>query len=158
MEPAIGSFASGSNGERIRMAQPHSQPGTEPAIRVMMMPRDTNGQGTIFGGVILSYLDQAGGIEARRIGGQRVVTVAMDSVEFKQPVFVGDVLSFYAEVVSVARTSARVKVLVEAERLQTPCKRVRVTSAEIVYVAIDENLRPVPFPKRQGTSSPNEMG
>ena len=76
-----------------------------PAIRVMMMPRDTNAHGTIFGGVILSYLDQAGAIEARRHCGDRVVTVAMNSVEFKQPVFVGDVLSFYAETVQIGRTS-----------------------------------------------------
>ncbi|MFQ5412030.1 MAG: acyl-CoA thioesterase, partial [Phycisphaerae bacterium] len=73
------------------------RPDTPPAIRVMMMPRDTNSHGTIFGGVILSYLDQAGAIEARKLGCTHVVTVAMDSVEFKQPVFVGDVLSFHAE-------------------------------------------------------------
>lgn len=138
------------------MLQSPSKPGTEPAIRVMMMPRDTNGLGTIFGGVILSYLDQAGGTEARKLGRVRVVTVAMDSVEFKQPVFVGDVLSFYAEVVSVDRTSVRVRVTVEAERFQPPCERVRVTSAEIVYVAIDENRRPVPFPKKQGDTSSNK--
>lgn len=122
-------------------------PGTqEPAIRVMMMPRDTNAHGTIFGGVILSYLDQAGAIEARKIGCQRVVTVAMDTIEFHQPVFVGDVLSLYTKVVHVGRTSARVRVEVVAERFEDPCgQHVSVTSAEIVYVAVDENRQPVPI-------------
>ena len=115
----------------------------EPAIRVMMMPRDTNAHGTIFGGVILSYLDQAGAIEARKQGCSRVVTVAMDRIEFKQPVFVGDVLSFYAQVTSVGRTSIHVRVSVEAERFDPPAVRVAVTSAEIVYVAVDENRRPL---------------
>jgi acyl-CoA thioesterase YciA len=124
--------------------------GVEPAIRVMMMPRDTNAQGTIFGGVILSHIDQAGAIAARRIGCQKVVTVAMDSIEFHEPVFVGDVLSFLAEVVRVGHTSIRVRVRVEAERFEPPCQRVAVTGAEIVYVAVDEHRRPVPVK----TSSP----
>src|SRR5262245_63159045 len=88
----------------------------DPAIRVMMMPRDVNAAGTIFGGVILSYIDQAGAIEARKHGGHLFVTRAMDQVEFKQPVFVGDVLSFCTETVSVGRTSIRVRVVVWAER------------------------------------------
>lgn len=116
----------------------------EPAIRVMMMPRDTNAQGTIFGGVILSYIDQAGAIEARKLGCQKVVTVAMDSIEFHEPVFVGDVLSFFAEVIRVGRTSIRVRVHVEAERFEPPCQRVTVTGAEIVYVAVDEHRKPTP--------------
>ncbi len=109
----------------------------------MMMPRDTNAHGTIFGGVILSYLDQAGAIEARKTGCSHVVTVAMDRVEFKQPVYVGDVLSFYTELVTVGRTSIRVRVSVEADRWDSPSRRVPVTSAEIVYVSVDENRRPV---------------
>lgn len=117
----------------------------EPAIRVLMMPRDTNAQGTIFGGVILSYIDQAGAVEARRIGCHRVVTVAMDSVDFKEPVFVGDVLSFRTETLKIGRTSVRVRVCVEAERAQPPCERVGVTTAEIVYVAVDEHRRPIPI-------------
>src|SRR5215813_12240304 len=96
----------------------------EPAIRVMMMPRDTNAQGTIFGGVILSYVDQAGAIEARKHGQTHVVTVAMDSVEFKQPVFVGDVLSFFAKTLHVGRTSVRVRVEVDAERWDQPTRRI----------------------------------
>lgn len=120
-----------------------SQP--EPVIRVMTMPRDTNAQGTIFGGVILSYLDQAGAIQARKLGCSRIVTVAMDSVEFKEPVFVGDVLSFRAQTISVGRTSARVKIMVEAERFEPPGRTVSVTEAVVVYVAIDENRQPTPF-------------
>ncbi len=119
----------------------------EPSIRVMMMPRDTNAHGTIFGGVILSYVDQAGAIEARRHGCAHVVTVAMDRVEFKQPVFVGDVLSFRTETIHLGRTSVRVRVHVEAERFEPPCERVDVTTAEVVFVAVGPDRRPLPFSK-----------
>lgn len=119
----------------------------EPSIRVMMMPRDTNAHGTIFGGVILSYVDQAGAIEARRHGCAHVVTVAMDRVEFKQPVFVGDVLSFRTETINLGRTSVRVRVHVEAERFEPPCERVDVTTAEVVFVAVGPDRRPLPFSK-----------
>lgn len=129
------------------------RPPTCPAIRVMMMPRDTNAHGTIFGGVLLSYLDQAGAIEARRQGGETLVTVAMDQVEFKQPVFVGDVLSFYAHTVKIGRTSIRVRVEVEAERWATPHAQVPVTAAELVYVSVDENRRPMPIVRAGGTSN-----
>ncbi|HVP12392.1 MAG TPA: acyl-CoA thioesterase [Phycisphaerae bacterium] len=120
------------------------EPHGEPAIRVMMMPRDTNPSGTIFGGVILSYIDQAGGIEAHKLSPHRLVTVAMDSVQFKEPVYVGDMLSFYAKVVSIGRTSVRIRVDVEATRYREPQVRVPVTTAEIIYVAVDENQRPIP--------------
>lgn len=124
----------------------------EPAIRVMMMPRDTNAHGTIFGGVILSYLDQAGAIEARKIGSiHRVVTVAMDKVEFKQPVFVGDVLSFYADAIAIGRTSVRIRVSVEAERFEPPCERISVTTADITYVAVGEDRKPVALKHQQPT-------
>ena len=125
------------------MADSSPRPYREPSIRVMMMPRDTNPSGTVFGGVILSYLDQAGGIEAHKISSHRLVTVAMDSVKFKQPVFVGDLLSYYTEVVSIGRTSVRIRVNVEATRYREPEVRVPVTTAEIVYVAVDENQRPI---------------
>lgn len=124
---------------------PNARSNDLPAIRVMMMPRDTNAHGTIFGGVLLSYVDQAGAIEARKLGCARVVTVAMDSVEFKHPVFVGDVLSFYTEVVRIGRTSARIRVTVVAERFEPPCENESVTTADLVYVAIDENRKPIPF-------------
>lgn len=132
-------------GDNVDMDKTAAERRPEPVIRVMMMPRDTNAHGTIFGGVILSYLDQAGAIQARKLGCNRIVTVAMDTVVFKEPVFVGDVLSFWAETVSVGRTSARVKIKVEAERFEPPGKIVSVTSAEVVFVAIDENRQPMPF-------------
>lgn len=119
----------------------------DPAIRVMMMPRDVNAAGTIFGGVILSYIDQAGAIEARKHGGHLYVTVAMDKVEFKQPVFVGDVLSFCTETLSIGRTSIRTRVTVWADRWQRTNGRVRVTQAEVVYVSVDDKRRPTPIPK-----------
>jgi acyl-CoA thioesterase YciA len=114
-----------------------------PAIRVMMMPRDTNAHGTIFGGVILSYIDQAGAVAARAETKNKFVTVAMNAVEFKQPVFVGDVLSFYATTVKRGRTSVTIQVNVEAERFDDPSKRVPVTAATLVYVAVDDDRRPI---------------
>ena len=113
---------------------------TDPAIRITMMPRDTNPQGTIFGGVILSYIDTAGAIEAHRHTRiDRFVTVAMREVIFLKPVFVGDLVSFYAETVRVGTTSITVRVTVEAERYGGTGERIQVTEAEVVYVALDEN-------------------
>src|SRR5687768_17702184 len=85
-----------------------------------MMPRDTNGHGTIFGGVILSYIDQAGAIEARRQGLQFMVTVSMDKVVFHEPVFVGDLVSFWTETLRIGNTSITTKVVVEAIRAGDP--------------------------------------
>ena len=110
------------------------------AIQVMMMPRDTNPQGTIFGGVILSYIDQAGAIGARheiiRAGGPPplLVSVAMNRVEWKQPVLVGDVVRFLARLVRIGHTSITMQVHVEAERGR---EVLQVTEAEVVYVGID---------------------
>ncbi|MBI3268836.1 MAG: acyl-CoA thioesterase [Planctomycetes bacterium] len=116
----------------------------DPALRVMLLPRDTNGAGTIFGGVILSQLDLAGAVAARKHAPtKRFVTVAMREVVFVQPVFVGDLVSFYATTVRVGRTSITVKVEVEAERAHSPGPPVRVTEAEVVYVAVDEEGRKV---------------
>jgi len=112
-----------------------------------MMPRDTNVHGTIFGGVILSQIDQAGAIACRACGVARVVTVSMKEVVFREPVYVGDVVSFYAEVVKVGTTSMTVKVVVEAERLRTPGPPVLVTDAEVVYVAVDEGGKKSPVPR-----------
>jgi acyl-CoA thioesterase YciA len=109
------------------------------AIRITMMPRDTNAHGTIFGGVILSYIDVAGGIEAvRHTGHDRFVTVAMKEVIFYQPVFVGDLVSFYATTTKLGNTSISIKVIVEAERFGSHGQSVRVTEAEVVYVAINQ--------------------
>src|SRR3974377_2461219 len=88
----------------------------EPAIRVVMMPRDINPMGTIFGGLILSYIDQAGAVEARKHSERNLVTVAMHEVKFIAPVFVGDLVSFYAETVRIGRTSITVRITVEARR------------------------------------------
>ncbi len=117
---------------------------SDPAIRIYMMPRDTNPQGTIFGGVILSYIDTAGAIEAHRHTRiDRFVTVAMQGVIFHKPVFVGDLVSFYAETVKVGRTSITVRVTVEAERYGGTGERIQVTEAEVVYVAVDENRKKI---------------
>jgi len=110
----------------------------DPAIRITLLPRDTNSRGTIFGGVILSYIDTAGAIQAHRhTNMERFVTVAMKEVIFHKPVFVGDLVSFYADVVRVGTTSITVRVIVEVERLGKS-ERVRVTEAEVTYVAVDE--------------------
>jgi acyl-CoA thioesterase YciA len=114
----------------------------EPAIRVVMMP---NAVGTIFGGVLLSYIDQAAFIGARKVAPHRYVSVAMDAIEFREPVFVGDVLSFYTELVRQGRTSLRIQVEVLAERFVNPGQRVKVTEAEVVMVAVDENRQPIPL-------------
>jgi acyl-CoA thioesterase YciA len=111
----------------------------DPAIRITMLPRDTNSQGTIFGGVILSYIDMAGAIEAHRhTGMDRFVTVAMREVIFHQPVFVGDLVSFYSETIKVGNTSITTRVVVEAIRFDGH-ERVQVTQAEVVYVAVDRD-------------------
>ncbi len=117
-------------------------PRDEPDIRVLMRPKDTNGQGTIFGGVILSFIDQAAFVEARRQAHHRYVTVSMKEVIFKQPVFVGDLLSLYAETVQLGRTSITVRVRVMAERADAPRRTANVTEAEVVMVAIGQDGRP----------------
>ncbi|HEX2120902.1 MAG TPA: hotdog domain-containing protein [Thermoanaerobaculia bacterium] len=117
----------------------------EPAIRVLMMPRDTNAHGTIFGGVILSYIDQAGAIEARRQGLQLMVTVSMDKVVFHQPVLVGDLVSFWTETLRIGKTSITCRVVVEAIRAGDPSQRVTVTEAQVVYVNLGEDRRPMPI-------------
>ncbi|MCM3871203.1 MAG: acyl-CoA thioesterase [Pyrinomonadaceae bacterium] len=121
---------------------------TDPAIRITLLPRDTNSAGTIFGGVILSYIDMAGAIEAhRRTRMKRFVTVAMREVIFHKPVFVGDLVSFYAETMSIGNTSITIRVIVEAERVAESGERVRVTEAEVVYVAVDEHRQKTPIKK-----------
>jgi len=110
------------------------------AIRLTMMPRDTNAHGTVFGGVILSYIDVAGGVEAvRHTKHNRFVTVSMKEVIFHKPVFIGDLVSFYTKTLRVGNTSITVHVDVEAARFETPGVRVKVTEAEVTFVAIDEN-------------------
>ena len=122
-----------------------SKPFSDPAIRVVLMPKDTNAHGTIFGGVILSYIDIAAAVEVRKHTLKRIVTKAMHEVVFVAPVFVGDIVSFYTELVRIGNTSIIVKVVVEAERVGNPAEIARVTEAEVVYVAVDENRRPIPI-------------
>jgi acyl-CoA thioesterase YciA len=116
----------------------------EPSIRVVMMPKDTNAHGTIFGGVILSYIDQAAAVEAKRNGGGFIVTVAMREVVFHGPVNVGDLVSFYTRLVRIGRTSITVAVEVRA---QSQNAERRVTEAEVTFVNLDENRRPKPIEK-----------
>jgi acyl-CoA thioesterase YciA len=117
----------------------------QPAIRVVMMPRDANYLGTIFGGVILSSLDLAGAIEAHQQTDKKLVTIAMHEVKFIAPVFVGDLVSFYTETIKLGNTSITVRVTVEARRALAPHQSVRVTQAEVVYVAIDQDGKPTPI-------------
>jgi acyl-CoA thioesterase YciA len=118
------------------------------AIRLTMMPRDTNAHGTVFGGVILSYIDVAGGVEAvRHTKHERFVTVAMKEVIFHEPVFIGDLVSFYAQTLRVGRTSITIHVDVEAERFGNHGEIVKVTSAEITFVAINETREKVQIGK-----------
>src|SRR5262252_1911400 len=105
---------------------------SEPSIRVIMMPKDTNAHGTIFGGVILSYIDQAAAVEAKRHGASFIVTVAMREVVFHAPVYVGDLVSFYTSLVRIGRTSVTVSVEVVSQRDGGPT--VPVTQAEVTFV------------------------
>jgi acyl-CoA thioesterase YciA len=117
-----------------------------PAIKVLLLPKDTNALGTIFGGVILSHIDLASAVEARKTATHRYVTKAMNGIEFHAPVFVGDLVSFFTETTRLGRTSITVKVVVEAERWGAgQGERVRVTEAEVVLVAIGADGSPVPI-------------
>ena len=118
-----------------------------PAIRVTMLPRDTNAHGTIFGGVILSYLDLAGGIECRRQSPKKFVTKAMHEVVFVAPVYLGDLVTFYTSTMRLGTTSITVAVEVEAERLGLGGHKevVRVTEAEVIYVAVGDDGKPTPL-------------
>ena len=125
------------------------EPSRNLAIRVTMLPKDTNGMGTIFGGVILSYLDLAGVIEARAVARKLFVTKAMNEVNFVAPVFVGDTVSFYTRVCKVGRTSVTVCIEVDVERRDTG-ETVRVTTANVTYVAVDDERRSIPLREEQG--------
>ena len=116
----------------------------DPALRVTLLPRDTNKHGSIFGGIILSHIDLAASVEARKTSGSKnIVTVAMDKVAFHKPVFVGDVVSFYTRTREIGRTSVAIEVQVEATRSDGG-ETVRVTEAEVVFVAVDSDWNPVP--------------
>lgn len=110
-----------------------------------MMPKDTNSMGTIFGGIILSYIDQAAFVEARRHSEKKLATVALHEVKFIAPVYVGDLVSFYTEPTRIGRTSVTVRVTVDARRGTPPHETVRVTQAEVVYVAIESPGQSIPL-------------
>lgn len=124
-------------------------PDKQPAIRVVTMPRDTNPGGSIFGGWIMSQVDIAGSIVALARAKGRVATVAVNSFEFHEPVFIGDLISCYAEVIRVGRTSITVNVEVYAQRNPGKVQTVKVTGAQLTYVALDENRRPRVIPKEK---------
>lgn len=130
---------------KVHIDQLMNQGQLQLAIRVVMMPKDTNAFGTIFGGVILNYLDLAGVVEARRHSSRKLVTVAMHEVKFIAPVYVGDLVSFFTETAKTGTKSITVRVTVLAKRMAPPHEEVRVTHAEIVYVAVDENGKAVPL-------------
>ena len=116
--------------------------GKEPVLRVVPMPADANQHGDIFGGWIMAQVDIAGGVLAARHARGRVATVAVNSFQFKQPVFIGDVLSFYADVVRVGNTSITVCVEVYAQRNPTDIETVKVTEATLTYVATGPDRKP----------------
>jgi acyl-CoA thioesterase YciA len=119
----------------------------QPALRVMPMPADANQNGDIFGGWIMAQVDLAGGTLAGRIARGRVATVAVKEFVFKQPVLIGDLLSFYVDLVRIGSTSITVTVEVYAERRPTNPQVVKVTEATLTYVAIDSGGRPRPVPR-----------
>jgi acyl-CoA thioesterase YciA len=117
-----------------------------PAIKLLLLPKDTNALGTIFGGVILSHVDLASAVEARKHAAHRYVTKAMREVEFHEPVFLGDIVSFYTQTLRIGRTSITVRVTVEAERWGAGRgEKVKVTEAEVILVAVDGGGRPTPI-------------
>lgn len=118
----------------------------QPVLRVVPMPKDANLHGDVFGGWIMAQVDIAGSIPAARRAGGRIATIAVNAFVFKQPVFVGDLLSFYADIVKVGRTSVTVSVSVYAERNRLETEVVKVTEATLTYVATDETRRSRPLP------------
>ncbi len=120
----------------------------QPSIRRLMMPNDTNALGTIFGGVILSEVDLAAAIEAHRYHPDKIVTIAMDQIEFRQPVFVGDLVSFFTNTLRVGHTSITVSVSVWAQRARDRSQTIHVTEAKVTMVAVDDQLRPTPIARR----------
>ena len=116
-------------------------------IRVMAMPADTNASGDIFGGWLMSQVDIAGSIVARRRAQGRIVTVAVDSFQFRNPVFVGDVISCYAKITRIGKTSLTINVKAFAERQGKSHHTHLVTEADLTYVAVNDQRKPRPIPK-----------
>lgn len=132
---------------RPLMSDPNTQlPAGVPALRVMAQPADANIHGDVFGGWIMAQVDIAGSIPATQRANGRVATIAVNSFLFKQPVFVGDLLSFYVEIIKSGRTSITVSVEVYAQRMRLTADVVKVTEATLTYVATDEERRPRELP------------
>ena len=134
------------NGEKL------SLPDIQPTLRVVPMPADVNASGDIFGGWVMSQVDIAGGFAAMKRARGRIATVAVNAFQFKQPVQIGDLLSFYAEIVRVGNTSITVNVEVYAQRNPEDIEIVKVTEATLTYVATDKDRRPravLPLPAKQ---------
>ena len=121
-------------------------PAGMPQLRVMPMPSDANVHGDVFGGWIMAQVDIAGSLPAVKRANGRVATVAVTSFVFKNPVYVGDLLSFYAQVIKTGNTSITVEVQVYAERNRLGAEVVKVTEATLVYVATDDQRKPRPLP------------
>jgi acyl-CoA thioesterase YciA len=127
--------------------------GKMPELRVMPMPTDANMYGDVFGGWIMAQVDIAGSLPATRRANGRVATIAVNSFVFKNPVFVGDLLSFYAEIVKVGNTSITVNVEVYAERNRLQAETVKVTEATLTYVATDSDRKPRKLPPLESLMS-----
>lgn len=127
----------------------------EPCIRVLMQPKHLNHHNTVFGGIVLAYIDQAGSIEAQRQAYHQYVTASIGKVDFKSPVFPGDVVSFYAKTTRIGRTSMSIKVDVFAEHTENNYQKVHVTEAELTYVAINKRRQPTPIFPELETDSKN---
>jgi len=130
---------------KIKAKLPNAGLPRNPAIRTVMMPRDTNALGSIFGGHILSLIDLAAGQHARTVAPRKYVTKVMREVEFIAPVYVGDVVSFYCTTTKIGNTSLTIEVDVEALRGVDSVKTITVTSADVVMVAVDDKNRPIPI-------------
>ena len=120
----------------------------ELVLKVIPMPADSNANGDIFGGWVMAQVDLAGSVIPARYAGVRIATVAVNEFIFKQPVRVGDILSFYSKLTRIGKTSITVKVEVYAERFQSQGQFVKVTEATLTYVAIDDQGKPRPLPHR----------
>ena len=139
--------------EKMMQLSPTSLPEGMPQLRVVPMPADANIHGDVFGGWIMAQVDIAGSLPAVRRANGRVATVAVNSFLFKQPVFVGDLLSFYASVVRVGITSVTVNVEVYAERMRLQSEVVKVTEATLTYVATGADRKPRPLPPLESGSA-----
>ncbi len=133
--------------ETLRIITPELPSDKELVLRVIPMPADTNSNGDIFGGWVMAQVDLAASVLPARIAQGRVATVAVNEFVFKQPVRVGDILSFYARITRIGNTSIAVDVEVFAERMSLQGQHIKVTEATVTYVAIDDNGHSRPLPK-----------